>query len=263
MKAARAGGSVLRDHLGRLTQIETKHNQRNNLVTEADKASERVIIDILRGYFPTHAILGEEGGSLPGSAEERWIVDPLDGTTNFTHGLSLFSVSIAIERAGRVLAGVVYDPSADEMFAAEHGSGATVNGEPLHVSSVDDLADAMLVTGFPYNVRENPYFCRERFAAFLQHAQAVRRLGSAALDCAYVAAGRIDGYWEVALQPWDKAAGMLLIEEAGGRVTNFEGEKLDMFHPPFLGSNSLLHAQMLEVLEWARAIHITLPEIPK
>ncbi|MBI5645391.1 MAG: inositol monophosphatase [Ignavibacteriae bacterium] len=260
IEAARAAGHVLTSHLGALKHIEAKQQQRNNLVTEADRASEHIIRDILLGRFPTHSLLGEEGGAVTGTGEYRWIVDPLDGTTNFTHGLSLFSVSIAVERAGEVLAGVVYDPMADELFAAERGSGAYLNDRKLQVSGVRDIQDAMLVTGFPYTVRENPEFCRERFVAFLHHAQAIRRLGSAALDCAYVAAGRIDGYWEVALQAWDKAAGMLLIEEAGGRVTTFDGGPLELFHPPFLGSNGHIHDVMLDILAKARDVRIQIPE---
>ncbi len=256
MEAAREGGAVLRRFLGRVRHIETKQNEQSNLVTEADKASEEVIVSIIRRHYPKHAILAEEGGASGDSLQTRWIIDPLDGTTNFTHAFPMFSVSIGVEQAGEIVAGVVYDPIRDEMFHAERGGGAFLNGKPIHVSTVDTLDRAMLVTGFPYNVRENPNYCHERFIAFLMHAQAVRRLGSAALDCAYVAAGRLDGFWEVALQPWDKAAGALLVTEAGGMISNFEGGPHDLFDPPFLGSNGRIHARMVDVLARARSLTI-------
>lgn len=258
MEAAREGGAVLRRFLGKVRHIETKHNEQSNLVTEADKASEEAIVNLIRRHYPKHAILAEEGGASGDAHGTRWIIDPLDGTTNFTHAFPMFSVSIGVERDGVIVAGVVYDPVRDEMFHAERGGGAFLNGRPIRVSLVDTLDKAMLVTGFPYNVRQNPNYCHERFIAFLMHAQAVRRLGSAALDCAYVAAGRLDGFWEVALQPWDKAAGALLVTEAGGTISNFEGGVHDLFDPPFLGSNGRIHAQMVDVLARARSLTISM-----
>jgi myo-inositol-1(or 4)-monophosphatase len=254
-QAAREAGRVLMRHLGHLRRIETKQNQPTNLVTAADRESERVVIDVIRASFPDHGFLGEESGAHADGAPFRWIIDPLDGTTNFTHAFPVFSVSIALEHQGSVLCGVVYDPVRDEMFSAVRGGGAMLNGNTIRVSQQTDIERCMLVTGFPYNVRENPDRCFERFIAFLLHAQAVRRLGSAALDCAYVAAGRLDGFWEVALQPWDKAAGALLIEEAGGRVSGFDGAPHDNYSPPFLGSNGRIHDAMVRILADAR--HLT------
>jgi myo-inositol-1(or 4)-monophosphatase len=256
IEAAREAGRILQDYRGRSYEVKTKYDQQFNLVTEADKASERAIIDVILRYYPEHQILGEEGGAVATRSEYKWIIDPLDGTTNFTHAFPIYSVSIAVEYRGEVVAGVVFDPTADELFHAERGSGAYLNDTRLHVSRVEELSRAMLVTGFPYNVQENPNWCHERFIAFLMHAQAVRRLGSAALDCAYVAAGRLDGYWEVALQPWDKAAGQLLVTEAGGRISNFEGGLHSNYDPPFLGSNGLIHDRMVEVLTAAREMKI-------
>lgn len=256
IEAARDAGAILRRFLGRIRTIEIKNNEPTNLVTEADKASEHRIIEVIRQRFPRHSILCEESGLHDQGSSHRWIIDPLDGTTNYTHALPLFSISIALEIDGVVDTGVVYDPTRDELFHATRGGGAFLNGRPIRVSSVTALQQAMLVTGFPYNVTENPDFCHERFLLFLQRAQAVRRLGSAALDAAYVAAGRLDGFWEVALQPWDKAAGVLLIEEAGGRVSAFDGSPHSLFSPPFLASNGGIHDDMVHILREAESVTI-------
>jgi myo-inositol-1(or 4)-monophosphatase len=256
IRAAREAGAILLHHLGNLRQIETKDNQQFNLVTEADRNAESRIVEILLEAFPDHAILGEEGGAHEGTAPYKWIIDPLDGTTNYTHAFPMFSVSIALEHDGVLEVGVIYDPVRDEMFYAERGKGAFLNGEPIHVSDPDRIETSMLVTGFPYNIRENPDYCYERFIAFLMEAQAIRRLGSAALDCAYIAAGRLDGFWEVSLQPWDKAAGQLLIEEAGGRVSDFEGKEHNIYALPLLASNGHIHDEMVRVLAEAKSITI-------
>ncbi|HET9786802.1 MAG TPA: inositol monophosphatase family protein, partial [Pyrinomonadaceae bacterium] len=186
--------------------------------------------------------------SISGDSDWKWIVDPLDGTTNYSHGYPCFCVSIAIERAGQIEIGVVYDPMRDEVFAAERGQGATLNGRQMRVSEVEDLNRAMLCTGFPYNVRERPDFARD-FTNFTMSAQAVRRDGSAAIDLAYVACGRFDGFWEDGLNPWDIAAGILLIQEAGGRVTDFRDAPLDIYTPKVLASNGLVHRAMMSVLK--------------
>src|SRR6266699_6610972 len=223
---ARDAGRILLERQGRALQVSNKGDI--DLVTEGDLAAEKLIIERIRSYYPRHAILAEESGasegalSAAGKSESKWIIDPLDGTTNYAHGYPCFCVSIAVERAGSIEIGVVYDPLRDEMFAAERGHGATLNESRIRVSTVEDLNRAMVCTGFPYNVRERPDFARE-FANFTMQAQAVRRDGSAALDLAYVACGRFDGFWEDGLNPWDVAAGVLLISEAGGRVTDFEG----------------------------------------
>lgn len=251
IQIAREAGGILIDRLGRALQVFQKGDI--DLVTEADLASEKLLIERINSHYPRHGILAEESGAsegvgaVPGEGEWRWIIDPLDGTTNYAHGYPCFCVSIGVERAGRIEMGVVYDPTRDELFAAERGRGATMNERRVRVSAVEDLNRAMLCTGFPYNVRERPDFARD-FTNFTLQAQAVRRDGSAALDLAYVACGRFDGFWENGLNPWDVAAGVLLIEEAGGRVTDFRGGPLDIYTPKVLASNGLLHEAMLRVL---------------
>lgn len=258
--AARQAGEILLHHLGDLREIEVKNKQQFNLVTEADRNAEHRIVEILLEAFLDHGILGEESGVRNPGASHKWIIDPLDGTTNYTHAFPIFSISIALERENELQVGVIYDPIRDEMFYTERGAGAWLNGKRIHVSGISRIEKAMLVTGFPYNIRENPDYCYERFIGFLKEAQAIRRLGSAALDCAYVAAGRLDGFWEVALQPWDTAAGHLLIEEAGGRVSDFSGGAHDIYQLPFLGSNGRIHDDMLRVLEDAKSLLITMKE---
>jgi myo-inositol-1(or 4)-monophosphatase len=252
MQMARDAGRILIDRQGRSLQISSKGDI--NLVTEADLAAEKLIIERIQSYYPRHAILAEESGAskvVDESAqpsEWKWIIDPLDGTTNYAHGYPCFCVSIAAERAGRIQLGVVYDPVRDEMFAGERGQGATLNERAIHVSEIDDLNRAMLCTGFPYDVRERPDFARH-FTKFTMRAQAVRRDGSAALDLAFVACGRFDGFWEDGLNPWDTAAGLLLIEEAGGKVTDYRGTPADVYKPEVLASNGLVHDTMMEVLK--------------
>ena len=251
IQTARDAGAILIDRLGRALQVSNKGDI--DLVTEADLASEKLIIERIKSHYPRHAILAEESGATAGVETERgtsewkWIIDPLDGTTNYAHGYPCFCVSIALERAGAIEVAVIYDPTRDEMFAAERGQGTSLNGRRVRVSTVDDLNSAMLCTGFPYNVRERPNFARE-FANFTMTAQAVRRDGSAAIDLAYVACGRFDGFWEDGLNAWDVAAGVLLIEEAGGRVSDFNGGPLDIFTPKVLASNGLIHNAMMRVL---------------
>jgi len=251
IQTARDAGRILADGLGRTLQISNKGDI--DLVTEADLAAEKLIIERIRSHYPRHAILAEESGStdgvteIPGKSEWKWIVDPLDGTTNFAHGYPCFCVSIALERAGRLEVGVVYDPTRDEVFAAERDAGALLNGRAIRVSAVEDLNRAMLCTGFPYDVRERPHFAQD-FTNFTMQAQAVRRDGSAALDLAYVACGRFDGFWENGLNPWDVAAGVLLISEAGGRVSDFSGATLDIYSAKVLVSNGLIHEAMIRVL---------------
>lgn len=248
MEMARDAGSVLVQRLGS-AKVSTKGDI--NLVTEADIAAENLIVERIRSYYPQHGILAEESGEavLVGGkrSEWKWIVDPLDGTTNYAHGYPCFCVSIGLEHAGVLEIGVVYDPMRDEMFAAERGQGATLNDRKIRVSSVAELNNAMLCTGFPYNVRERPGFARH-FTSFTMTAQAVRRDGSAALDLAYVACGRFDGFWEDGLSPWDIAAGALLIQEARGQVTNFSDGALDIYNEQVLASNGLVHDAMLAVL---------------
>jgi len=250
IQTARDAGRLLAERFGR--QIEISNKSELDLVTESDLASERLIIDRIRTYHPRHSILAEESGLNEArdhgkQADWRWIIDPLDGTTNYAHGYPCFCVSIGLEHQGRLQLGVVYDPIRDEMFAGERGSGASLNGRRISVSRTNSLSAALLCTGFPYDVRQRSEFAKH-FASFIMHAQGVRRDGAAALDLAYVAAGRFDGFWEEGLKPWDVAAGALIIEEAGGRITNYLGGPLDIYAPPVVASNALIHEQMMKVL---------------
>lgn len=248
IQTARDAGQILAERFGRKIQISNKSEI--DLVTESDLASERLIIDRIKTHYSRHSILAEESGvTNPHDHESdwRWIIDPLDGTTNYAHGYPCFCVSIALEHQGRLEVGVVYDPMRDEMFAAERGQGASLNGRRIKVSGTRNLSAALLCTGFPYDVRQRSEFARH-FANFIMHAQGVRRDGAAALDLAYVAAGRFDGFWEEGLKPWDVAAGALIIEEAGGRLSKYRGEPLDIFSPPVMASNGLIHDEMMQVL---------------
>jgi myo-inositol-1(or 4)-monophosphatase len=250
IQTARDAGRVLAERFGRTLRITNKGEL--DLVTEADLASERLIIERIKTYHPRHAILAEESGvggaaSGDGQDEWRWIIDPLDGTTNYAHGYPCFCVSIGLEHKGRMEVGVVYDPMRDELFTAERGDGASLNGRRIQVSPVDSLAGALLCTGFPYDVRDRSEFARH-FANFIMNAQGVRRDGAAALDLAYVACGRFDGFWEEGLKPWDVAAGSLLVEEAGGRASKYDGAPLSIYTPPMMASNGLLHEEMMRVL---------------
>lgn len=242
-------GKFLKYNIGKIKNIERKKGEETNLVTEIDKQSEELIIKKIHQHFPSHDILGEESGAHDTNSDYRWIIDPLDGTTNYTHGLPIFCVTIGVEHKGEIIAGVIYDPNRDELFTAEKGKGAYLNGKKIHVSSNDTLINSLLVTGFPYNVKENPGNVVEHFVHFLPVAQGIRRLGSAALDLAYIACGRLDGYWEVFLNPWDKAAGILLVREAGGKVTTFNDDERDViYNPNTLATNGLIHNDMLAVI---------------
>lgn len=246
---ARDAGLILTERMGRKS-LQVTNKGVIDLVTEADLAAERFIIERIQTHYPRHSILAEESGatvSVEHSSEFKWIIDPLDGTTNYAHGYPCFCVSIALERAGQIIIGVIYDPLRDEMFAAERGEGATLNGRRIRASEVEDLSRAMVCTGFPYDVRDRGDFARH-FASFIMHAQAIRRDGSAALDLAYVACGRFDGFFEEGLRPWDVAAGVLLVEEAGGRISDFNGQPFDHYTPPILVSNGLIHEEMMRVL---------------
>lgn len=236
--AAREAGAILLEHLDAPLHIEEKAGRRADLVTQADRASEAAIVARLRAEYPAATILGEEGGVRKGVSQERWIVDPLDGTTNFAHGYPPFCVSIAFERAGELIAGVIYAPLLNEFFAAERGGGARRNDAAIRVSSISRVADAMLCTGFkPYDYQTNaPYFAKAS-----ETAQAVRRDGSAALDLAYTAMGRFDAFWEFDLAPWDTAAGVLLVREAGGSVTAVDGSAYELTSRSILASNGAVH----------------------
>jgi myo-inositol-1(or 4)-monophosphatase len=246
VEAARAAGEVLEDWAGRFTVSEKSPA---NLVTEADFASQETIHRLIGARFPDHGFLGEEGLSRPGrDASYRWIIDPLDGTSNYVHRFPYYAVSIALEHAGELLAGVIFDPTRDELFSAECGAGARLNGEPLRVSPVDRLAHTFAVASLPVAAgRNHPAF--DRFGRVLERVQTVQRTGSAALNLAYVAAGRIDAFWSSSLKPWDMAAGVLLVREAGGRVTRLDGSAFTLNEPDVLATNgSGIHEELAHVL---------------
>lgn len=244
---AKEAGNIIKEGFGKNFSIEFKTNE-SNLVTEIDQKSEKLIKDFIAKEFPTHSILAEESGSTTGSSEYLWVIDPLDGTTNFAHGLPIFSVSIGVQKNGETIYGVVYDVMRDAMYSAEIGNGAYCNSQKLGVSKNDNLKRSVLVTGFPYDIADNPDKAIERFGAFLRNSRAVRRLGSAAIDLCYVASGVFDGYWEVSLHPWDMCSGQLLVEEAGGIVTNFRNEKMNIYSKQILATNGLVHKNMIDIL---------------
>ena len=246
IRAAREAGAILQDYAARGFLIE--HKGRINLVTEADLASERHIKQLIAGRFPSHRILAEESGAHGEGDEYCWIIDPLDGTTNFSHGFPCYAVSIGVEYKGQSVAGVIYDPCRDELFVAERGAGATCNGEPIRVSEIGQLEKALLVSGFPYDVRERMNEYLPAWRKFLETSQAVRRFGSASIDMAYVAMGRVDGFWEKGLSAWDVAAGWVIIEEAGGRVTKLDGSPFDNHSSSLLCTNSVIHDEMQTAL---------------
>ena len=242
--AAEAAGEVLRNGFGQHQEVKFKGEV--DLVTKADENAEQAIKQILQETFPNYGMLAEEGGELNGEGDVRWIVDPLDGTTNFAHGLPLFCTSIALERAGEVVLGVVYDPIASEIYTAERGGGATLNGVPIGVSDTEEPIRAVLATGFPYDRDEVPA-ALELFGQFAVRTQSIRRLGSAALDLCYVAAGRLDGYYERGVKAWDIAAGMLILREAGGKATDYSGHELELEVGEEVASNGLLHPGLVGV----------------
>jgi myo-inositol-1(or 4)-monophosphatase len=247
IRVARDAGRLLRDRVG--TRIDIDHKGSINLVTDVDLASERLIRETISTYYPRHEVLGEEGGLSESGSEYRWIVDPLDGTTNYAHGYPMFCVSIALECKGEIVLGVVCDPMRDELFTAERGSGAALNNRPIHVSKTAELMQGLLSTGFPYDIKTSKLTNLDHWANFAMNAQALRRDGAAALDLCYVACGRFDGFWELNLSPWDTAAGALIVTEAGGRVTNFSGNPFSNYKPEVVASNGLIHDRMLEVLK--------------
>src|SRR5512135_1226970 len=244
--AVREAGRYLKSHLGR--GVETSYKGAVDLVTPYDLGAQDILVGRLSAAFPDHGFLAEEGLERPGASGRRWVIDPLDGTTNFAHGFPVFSVSAGLERDGRLVLGFVYDPVRDEMFQAEAGRGASLNGAAIRVSTVSELDHSLLATGFPYDVRHSPENNLDHWARFIVRAQAIRRCGSAALDLSYVACGRFDGFWELKLKPWDVAAGSLIVSEAGGRVTDFDGGPFALGSPGLVATNGLVHGEVLEVL---------------
>lgn len=246
VRAARQAGKILNEHYGQLTHISKKG--KIDLVTAADIASEKTILSIIRQAHPEHTIISEESGTETGDTRQQWIIDPLDGTTNYVHNLPVFAVSIAHATNLKIDAGVVYNPISGDMFYAQLGGGATLNGKSIHVSNTREIENSLLVTGFPYNLHERCKDLIRRFKDCLTASQGIRRLGSAALDLCYVACGRFDGFWEEGLNPWDTAAGGLIVKEAGGLITDFDGQAYQICRPEILATNGKIHAQMLDLL---------------
>jgi myo-inositol-1(or 4)-monophosphatase len=229
--------------------FEISHKGTIDLVTEADVAVENMFRTLIAGRFPDHTILAEEFGedAATRGASHCWVFDPIDGTNNYAHGLPIFCASLALEIDGRGEIGAIYDPTRRELFVAERGGGAFLNGRPLHVSNAPTLVESMLVTGFPYDIHKRIPEIVGLFGEFVGKARAVRRLGSAALDLCYIAAGRMDGFWEQDLKPWDIAAGTIIVEEAGGRVTDFAGEPYSTRRPQLLATNGIIHEEMVRI----------------
>lgn len=246
LAAARAAGAVIRRDFGRPSGVSFK--ARMNPVTETDLAAERAVIAVIAEAFPSHDILTEESAQAPRRSEYLWIIDPMDGTVNFTHGYPCVCASVGLMRGDELLAGAVYDPLHDELFAAEKEKGATLNGSPLRVSAVASLGGSLLCTGFPYRLVENPGDTFTVFERMSLLVPGIRRDGSAALDVCYVAAGRFEGFWERELRPWDTAAGVLILREAGGRATDFSGREFEPFMVEIAATNGLIHDEMLSVL---------------
>jgi myo-inositol-1(or 4)-monophosphatase len=255
IQAALSAGDILREHSGKVKEIEFKDEV--NLVTEVDRLSEKSIIQTITGEFPDHGILTEEAGVRESESEYNWVIDPLDGTTNYAHDFPIYCVSIALEKQKEIILGVVYNPNLDELFVAEKGNGALLykgrefdkTGRSISVSQTSALSKSLLATGFPYDIRTSEIDNLNHFTNFYKRAQAIRRAGSAALDLCYLAMGRFDGFWELKLSPWDTAAGSLLVTEAGGQVTDFSGGAFNIRLKEILASNGRIHQQMTDILK--------------
>jgi myo-inositol-1(or 4)-monophosphatase len=256
VEAARAAGDLIRDALGHdPAELDLHKKGAIDLVTDVDRAAEATILARLRAAFPHHGILAEESGGEARSEGFQWLVDPLDGTTNFAHGHPHCAVSLALLNDQRPLLGVIFDPGRDELFVAVEGAGAELNGRPLRVSRTDELDHSLMTTGFAYDRRQRADAYVPLFQAFMVRTQGVRRMGAASLDLAWVAAGRFDGFWEYGLNPWDVAAGLLLVTEAGGRITDYEGGAFSPLRPTRLvASNGRIHSAMLDVLALHREL---------
>ncbi len=247
ISAALKGGEILLKNRGKTKKVGYKGKV--NLVTEVDFLSERAILKIIKKKFPDFDILTEESDPEKKGSEYKWVIDPLDGTTNYAHDFPSYCVSIALEKKGNIILGVVFNPLLNELFVAEKGKGSFLNQKRISVSKTNKLSKSLLATGFPYDIRESDINNLDHFANFAIKAQAIRRAGSAALDLCYLAMGRFDGFWELKLSPWDTAAGALLVKEAEGKVTDFKGGKYSIYEKEILASNGKIHSQMLEVLK--------------
>ena len=248
INATETGAKVLQHYFNNKDlQISNKEGI-NNLVTEADHASEKAIIDVIKEQFPDHFILSEEVGEMSTGSEYKWIIDPIDGTVNYAHGIPICCVSIGLEHNGKMIMGAVHNPFMKEFFWAEKGTGAFLNGDPIHVSNEPDVSKACLVTGFPYTYINEPNGPLEVFSRFIRKGVPVRRLGSAAIDLCWVACGRFDGFYEHKLQSWDSAAGFLIVEEAGGKITDYTGKYYSVYQPHIVASNGKIHDGMLKLI---------------
>lgn len=246
LNATEAGAKVLQHYFNNKNlQISNKEGI-NNLVTEADHAAEKAILDTIKEQFPNHFILSEEVGEIKMDSEYKWVIDPIDGTVNYAHGIPICCVSIGLEQNGKMLMGAVFNPFLKEFYFAEKGKGAVLNGQPIQVSGQSEVIKSCLVTGFPYTYLDMPNGPLEVFERFIRKGVPVRRLGSAAMDLCWVAAGRFDGFYEHKLQAWDSAAGFLLVEEAGGKVTDFSGTYYSPYQPHIVASNGKIHEELLQ-----------------
>lgn len=244
---ARKAGVYQKSRLA--TEVNIEFKGRTNLVTEVDKYCEQMIVTAIKEKFPDHDILAEEGTGERTNSPYKWVIDPLDGTTNFAHSYPMFAVSIALEYQGEVIAGVVYDPMRDELFQGFRGEGSFLNGKRLEVSKINELVKALLATGFAYNVAQTDDNNFNHFQNFMLRSQSVRRDGVASLDICYVACGRYDGFWELNLYPWDVAAAMIILQEAGGQISRFDGSPYSIYEKDVLTSNGHLHSQKVEILK--------------
>lgn len=246
-KATKAAGAVIEQYFQGAFKIENKSTV-NDLVTEVDKHAEKVIIDIIKLYYPTHSVISEEAGELMQNSDYEWIIDPIDGTVNFAHGIPICCVSIGVRHKGQMVLGAVFNPIMKELFFAERGKGAYLNDVKISVSKKADFKTACLVTGFPYKWPKSYVHPIKVFERFIMEGLPVRRLGSAAIDLCWVACGRFDGFWEYNLNPWDIAAGYLIVEEAGGKITNFDGDAYNVNDKETLATNGLIHNDMLNLI---------------
>jgi myo-inositol-1(or 4)-monophosphatase len=247
-KAAIESGKILKENFGGTYGIEIK-DVVSNLVTEIDKRSEKKIIEIIKADYPSHNILSEEIGAIDTESDVKWIIDPIDGTVNYAHSISLCCVSIGVEKNGGIVLGIVYNPISGEMFFAEKGMGAMLNDKQISVSSENEISKSLLVTGFPYASDKNPTKQVEVFTKIVLSDIPIRRLGSAALDICWTACGKFDGFWEYNLNPWDVAGGSLILTEAGGKLSNFSGNEFNVYEKEILATNGKIHDQMLEIIQ--------------
>ena len=258
-EVARQAGSLLKDNWLRTKTVEIKTDI-VDLVTNVDRAADALITEALHTRLPDHQVLAEESALSGPASPYRWYIDPLDGTTNFAHTFPHFAVSLGLTYESHPIVGVVYDPLRDELFCARRGTGASLNGRPIQVSSIPSLDRSMLLTGFPYDRRQRSQFYLSFYQAFMLHTQGIRRSGSAALDLCYTACGRADGFWEWRLYPWDSAAGALIVEEAGGRMSDFGGETFELAGEQLLASNGKIHRALIEVLQHVLSTSYERPE---